>query len=97
LFNEQSHPSSAAIFSFKKFNQQKTNEKFLDVEEKKCLTDQEALGIIIKTCKLSSEDEWQNIDRTTRDKYLRRLKQKGLSVRQISRLTGLTRGVVLKA
>lgn len=86
-----------AIVAFKKFNQLKTNERCLDVEEKKRLTDQEALEIIVKTCKLSSEDEWQNIDRTTRDKHLSRLKQKGLSVRQISRLTGLNRGVVLKA
>jgi len=42
-------------------------------------------------------EEWQKIDRNTRDDYLRQLKQKGLSVRQIARLTGINRGVVLKA
>ncbi len=61
------------------------------------MTDQEALDIIKRTCKISNVDEWQEMDRNTRDNYLERLKQEGLSVRQISRLTGLNRGIVLKA
>jgi hypothetical protein len=42
-------------------------------------------------------DEWQKIDRNTIDNNLGNLKQKGLSVRQIARLTGLNRGIVLLA
>ncbi len=61
------------------------------------MTDQEALDIMKKAWKISSVDEWQKVDRNTRDNYLERLKQEGLSVRQISRLTGLNRGIVLKA
>ncbi len=86
-----------ALSLFKRFNEQKTNEKCLDVDEKKRLTDQEALEIIDRTCKISSVNDWQKVDRNTRDSYLRKLKQEGLSVRQISRLTGLNRGLVLKA
>ena len=86
-----------ALDLFRSFNEQTTDEKCLDVEEIRTLFDQEAFEIIESICKLSSLDEWQNIDRATRDNYLNRLKQKGLSVRQISRLTGLNRGVVLKA
>ncbi len=50
-----------------------------------------------KACKIRSVDDWQKVDRNTRDNYLDRLKQEGLSVRQIFRLTGISRGVVLKA
>ncbi len=67
---------------------------------KKRLTDQDALDIIKRTCKIGkigSVDYWQKVDRNTRDNYLERLKQEGLPVRQISRLTGLNRGIVLKA
>jgi len=88
---------TAALKSFMSFNEQITNEKCLDLDEKKHLTDQEALDILRRVCKTGSIDEWQKIDRNTRDNYVSKLKQKGLSVRQISRLTGLNRGVVLKA
>jgi len=86
-----------ALDSFIRFNEQITDEKCLDVDEKRRLTDQEALGIIRRACKINSVDDWGKFDRNTRDNYLGRLKQEGLSVRQISRLTGLNRGIVLKA
>jgi putative transposase len=86
-----------ALDLFIRFNEQSTNERCLDIEESKTLSDQEALEIIESMVKVSSIDEWKTIDRATRDSYLEKLKQKGLSVRQISRLTGLNRGVVLKA
>jgi len=50
-----------------------------------------------RVCKINSVDDWRKFDRNTRDNDLGRLKQEGLSVRQISRLTGLNRGIVLKA
>ncbi len=86
-----------ALESFISFNEQINGDRCLDVEEKKRLTDQEALAIINKICKVSSEDQWQKIDRNTRDNYVGKLKREGLSVRQISRLTGINRGAVLKA
>ena len=83
--------------SFLSFNEQSTNDRCLDVDEKKNLTDQEILEMVKNTCHIGNVEEWQKIDRNTRDDYLRQLKQKGLSVRQIARLTGINRGVVLKA
>ncbi len=38
----------------------------------------------------------EKIDRSCRDNYLGRLKQEGLSVRYILRLTGLNSGIALK-
>ena len=86
-----------ALTLFMRFNEQKTYEKCLDVEEKKRLTDQKAQEIINKVCEVRSVDDWRKLDRNTRDSNLRKLKQEGLSVRQIARLTGLNRGIVLKA
>ncbi len=67
-----------------------------EVNEEK-LESQEALDTMKKACKIRSVDDWQKVGRNARDNYLGRLKQEGLSVRQISRLMGLNRGVVLKA
>ena len=69
----------------------------MDVEEKKRFTDQEALTLITSVYKTSNLSELQKLDKIARDKYLSELKQEGLSVRQIARLTGINRGVVLKA
>ncbi len=84
-------------YSFMRFNEQIPNKQCLDVGEKNRLTDKEVLDIMKKACKIRSVDDWQKVDRNTGDNYLGRLKQEGLSVRQISRLTGLNRGIVLKA
>ncbi len=86
-----------ALAEFMSFNEQKTNEKCLEVDEEKRLTDQKAQEIIKRICKVSVVEDWQKVDRNTRDSYFRKLKQEGLSVRQIARLTGLNRGIVLKA
>jgi len=47
---------------------------------KKSLTDQKALEIIYRICKISSVDDRQKVEKNTRDKYLRKFKQEGLSV-----------------
>ncbi len=86
-----------ALKLFINFNKQNTDEKCLDVEENKTLKDHEALRIVERLFKIYSVEEWQKIDRSTRNNYLAKLKQEGLSLRQLSRITGLNRGVVFKA
>jgi putative transposase len=86
-----------ALEAFIAFNRQQTDEHCLDVEDKKRFTDQEALDMITNLYKTSDFSELQKLDKMTRDRYLGELKQQGLSVRQIARLTGINRGVVLKA
>jgi len=68
----------------------------LDITGKKRLTDEEAKNIIITVGKLKSCQDMQNIDKEKREKVLRKLKEKGLSIRQIERLTGINRGTVLR-
>ena len=42
----------------------------------------------------TSTSDFQGIDPKRRDKLLRKLKDRGLSIRQISRLTGISKGIV---
>lgn len=56
-----------------------------------------ALGIIRDSLNMESGTELQRLGREARDECLRRLKSKGLSIRQIERLTGISRGVIYKA
>ena len=73
------------------------SEQFLDDEQRTRISDADGLEIIKKELKLKSGTQLQKMDREKRDTALRLLKEKGLSVRQIERLTGMNRGVVLKA
>ena len=63
----------------------------LDVEEspRVAYTDEQAKKIIEKISKCRSISEFQALDKETRNKYLAKLREQGLSIRQISRLTGV--------
>ena len=58
------------------------------------VTDEQARRIIEKHTKCQNASDFQRLDIATRNKYLRLLKEHGLSIRQISRLTGISFGVV---
>ena len=61
------------------------------------LTEEQALTVFRKTTKCESSTAFQKLSLAKRDKMILKLKQKGLSVRQISRLTGLTYYIIQKA
>nr|WP_204559094.1 transposase [Bacillus mesophilus] len=86
-----------ALTLFIEFHQKQSDGKFLDVSENKRLTDKEAIDIIKHICHVNHSIDLQKIKRDERDHYLRTLRKQGLSTRQIARLTGISRGVILKA
>ena len=61
----------------------------------KRVTDQQAKQILQKYT--DSASAFQALSTAERDKYIHKLKKDGLSVRQISRLTGMTYYVIQKA
>jgi putative transposase len=72
----------------------------LDIDNgaKQRISDEEARELIKKVCKVKNAIDLQQLECKTRNMYLRMLKQKhNLSIRQIERLTGINRGIVLKA
>lgn len=79
---------------FINFHEQEVSERCLDIEENYRLTDREAIEIIYKVTKCKSLTEIQNLDRIKRNSLIRKLYLKGLSIRQISRLTGISKKIV---
>lgn len=78
------------------FNNQNSFDKCLDIESKPIVkvTDEQARRIIEKYSKCKSAAEFQALDVKTRDRCLARFRENGLSIRQISRLTGVSFGIV---
>ena len=60
-------------------------------------TDEQAKKIIEKVSRCKTVSEFQGLDKESRNRYLSALREKGLSIRQISRLTGISFNVVRKA
>lgn len=60
------------------------------------LTDEQAKKIIKKISGCVSVAEYQALEDTFKEKYMRKLRNKGLSIRQLARLTGTSKGLVEK-
>lgn len=83
---------------FFEYNNTRNSDQFMDVTEKERVrtTDEEAKRIIQQYSKCNNIAEFQNLNLKTRDKYLKKFKEKGISIRQISRLTGVSYYIVQK-
>lgn len=94
MFNED---RKKGIMFFKKHMNEEEKTSCLDIDEKHRPTDKEAQEIVRELCKIKNIVEFQNLNPEKRDKSIALLKEKGLSIRQISRLTGISFGIVRKA
>lgn len=92
-----SYKKENAIISFKEFHQIISDDKCLDLEEKRVIRDDEAIEIIKNLCNVNHCTDVQVIENYRRDRLLKTLKEEGLSTRQLARLTGISRGVIMKA
>lgn len=83
---------------FVDFNNEPSIDRCLEIEEKPLVkvTDEQAKKIIQKYSKCNSVAEFQALDIKTRDKCLKKFRKSGLSIRQTSRLTGVSFNVVRK-
>ena len=78
---------------FIRYHQEINQDQFLEYEEKGArMTDEEAELIIRRMKKIKSKEEKsiQQMPKADRDELIKQIKEAGLSIRQISRLTGLT-------
>lgn len=76
------------------FHKEENSDLCLEMEEQFRLTDAEAKLIIQKITKCKTITEFQALDKTKRNLYIQKLFSKGLSIRQISRLTGVSKKIV---
>ena len=85
--------------SFAELSNIECTERCLDVtaNARRLVTDEQAKRIILKITKCANTIDFQALEIKQRDKYLCKLKEQGLSVRQISRLTGVSYYLAQKA
>lgn len=70
------------------------DDKCLEMEEQFRLTDEEARSIIKRISKCKTASDFQALDAVKRNAYIKKLHKNGLSIRQISRLTGVAKKIV---
>jgi uncharacterized protein (UPF0128 family) len=89
-----SSDSLKAIELFEKFNKEENNKKCLDYHEKIVIDDKEATEIIKNKANILNLIDLQNFQKEKRNEIIKQLKAEGLSIRQISRLTGISFGII---
>ena len=60
------------------------------------VTDEQAKDLIQKHTKCNSIAEFQMLEKSKKERYIKKLYESGLSIRQMSRLTGETKGMIEK-
>ncbi len=94
LFNDD---REKAIDGFKRFHDIIGSDSCLEIEEKKRLKDDEAKEIINRTCSITCCTKLQLFETDKKNQCLKMLKEEGLSTRQIARLTGISRSIIIRA
>jgi len=80
---------------FEEFHNGVSGDNYLDIKERPIrLTDEEAKEIIKKISKCKNSSEFQLLEIQVRNSCIKKLRNEGLSIRQISRLTGVSKGIV---
>ena len=74
-----------------------SNEKCMEYNSSTYLLDKEALQIIQKETACNSPSDFQHLDLITRNQYLKMLYHNGISIRQLSRITGISRTAINSA
>ena len=80
------------------YNEEDVTTQCLDITEGETVrvTDEEAKDIIKRVSRCENASEFQALDIKKRDTCLKKLRERGLSIRQISRLTGVSFNIVRK-
>ena len=72
----------------------KNEDHCLEMEEAFRLTDEDVKMLIAKFAKCKNASEFQGLDSSARNSCIHKLHKKGASIRQISRLTGISKKIV---
>lgn len=81
-----------------KFNNAPNTDQCLEIVTmtRYAVTDQQARAIIEKYAHCRTVIEFQSLDEKKKERYIKKIYEKGVSVRQASRLTGTSKGLVEK-
>lgn len=83
---------------FEKFHEVEESQACMDVRTsyKMRITDEQAIKFVLKNAKITNLTEFQCLKEQQKEKAIKKLYSVGLSIRQISRMTGETKGMVEK-
>ena len=81
---------------FVEFCNEINKDSCLDIVETNHVNDNNAKQLIYKISKCNNAAEFQKLEIMQRNIFIKKLKDNGLSIRQIERLTGINRGVIQK-
>ena len=84
--------------TFVELNETTVDVNCLDISENTevRVTEEQASAMMRKISNCENATEFQSLDSTKRDKYLKKLRENGVSIRQLSRLTGISVGIIRK-
>ncbi len=83
-----------ALESWVNFTHEKNNDRCLEYDDKSRLNDAEAAELIKSAAGVKNPGDVQAYNKQERNKLIKLLKEKGLSIRQIERLTGVSFGII---
>ncbi|AOT70378.1 transposase [Geosporobacter ferrireducens] len=84
-----------AVKKFIEYINKDNDDKCLEIKESQQITDNDAIKIIKAHCKIEQGLDLQMVDVDKRNRCIKELKEGyGLSIRQIERLTGISRGII---
>jgi putative transposase len=83
-----------ALKIWTKFNQEANNDQCLEYDDGARLNDTEAAALIKSVANVKIPGDIQTYEKQKRDEVIKLLKRKGLSIRQIERLTGVSFGII---
>lgn len=86
-----------AIVNYMSHHEQRNEDRCLELDEHLRLNDEEALDIIKTKCLIENSIQLKEFEREKRDYFIKLLKKEGLSSRQLERLTGIKRSIILKS
>lgn len=87
-----------ALISFAEYVNRDNGDECMDISEKQRLTDEEAIKTIKLYCKDENVIDLQRLEINKRNLHIGKLKKEyNLSIRQIERITGISRGIIQKA
>lgn len=86
--------SMLPLEEFVSYHKQLSTDRCLEVEESIRLNDEDAKAILFKITRCRSASDFQRLPVEKRNKHIEKLHKRGLSIRQISRLTGIPKKTV---
>lgn len=79
---------------FVDFHREENTDQCLDISENDRMTDEEARMLMQNISKCDNIIDFQLLDKQMRSLYIRKLHEKGASIRQIGRITGVSKKVI---